>query len=114
MLKGLSLERKELYVTNALKCKPPASTSPSAADLKACLAYLEEEIDLVKPKCIVTLGAKALETLIGKTPRLKEVHGQRLTYRGFRLLPTYHPSALRYIKGGLSVLLEDLAPLRSL
>jgi DNA polymerase len=82
-----------------LKCRPdtPGQSSgnrkPTAEEMKTCIPYLHEQIDLIQPKVLVGLGATAIEGLIGKTG-ITRLRGQWHTYRGIPLMPTFHPSYL--------------------
>jgi DNA polymerase len=62
--------------------------------MATCLPYLHEQIDLIKPKVLVALGATAVEGLLGKTVGITKLRGNWQTYRGIPLMPTYHPAYL--------------------
>lgn len=83
---------EDFYVTYAVKCLP-SDRAPSARELKTCKAYLEKEIEQVKPTHILTLGANALKTLMGRA-KITEMHGQVLEYGDAVLVPTFHPGAV--------------------
>ncbi len=94
------LSRAEVYIANILKCRPdtPGETAgnrkPTPAEMATCLPYLHEQIDLIKPKVIIALGATAVEGLLGKTVGITKLRGNWQTYRGTPLMPTYHPAYL--------------------
>src|SRR5690554_1223491 len=83
---------EDFYVTYAVKCLP-SDRAPSAKELRTCKAYLEKEIEQVKPTHILTLGANALKTLMGRA-KITEMHGQVLEYGDAVLVPTFHPGAV--------------------
>ncbi|HTL73699.1 MAG TPA: uracil-DNA glycosylase [bacterium] len=94
------LSRADVYIANILKCRPdtPGQTSgnrkPTPAEMETCIPYLHEQIDLIRPKVIVALGATAVEGLLGKTIGITKLRGHWQTYRDTPLMPTYHPAYL--------------------
>jgi DNA polymerase len=99
IIQTMGLSRDTVYIGNILKCRPdtPGQSSgnrkPTAEEMKTCIPYLHEQIDLIQPKVLVGLGATAIEGLIGKTG-ITRLRGQWHTYRGISLMPTFHPSYL--------------------
>ena len=100
IIQAMGVSRADVYIANILKCRPdtPGESSgnrkPTSAEMATCIPYLHEQIDLVKPKAIVALGATAVEGLLGKTPIISKLRGTWQTYRGIPLMPTYHPAYL--------------------
>jgi len=100
IIQATGLTRESVYIANILKCRPdtPAQTSgnrkPTAEEMTTCLPYLQEQIDLIKPRVLVALGGTAVEGLLGKTLGITKLRGAWQTYRGIPLMPTYHPSYL--------------------
>ena len=94
------LSRANVYIANILKCRPdtPGQSAgnrpPTPEERATCLPYLQEQIDLIKPKAIVALGATAVDGLLGKTLGITKLRGNWQTYRGTPLMPTYHPAYL--------------------
>ncbi len=99
IISATGLSRAEVYIANILKCRPdtPGEVSgnrkPTPAEMQTCIPYLHEQIDLIKPKVIIALGATAMEGLLGLTG-ITKLRGQWQTYRGTPLMPTFHPSYL--------------------
>jgi len=100
IIQAMGLQREEVYIANILKCRPdtPGQTAgnrkPTAEEMATCLPYLQEQIDLIRPRVIVALGATAVEGLLGKTVGITKLRGHWQTYRGIPLMPTYHPAYL--------------------
>ena len=100
IIKTMGFSRETVYIANVLKCRPdtPGQTSgnrkPTADEMKTCLPYLLEQIDLIRPKVIVGLGATAIEGLLGKTEPIGRLRGRFQDFRGIPLMPTFHPSYL--------------------
>jgi DNA polymerase len=100
IITATGLSRADVYIANILKCRPdtPGQTSgnrkPTPAEMATCIPYLHEQIDLIRPKVIVALGATAVEGLLGKTIGITKLRGNWQTYRDTPLMPTYHPAYL--------------------
>jgi DNA polymerase len=100
IITATGLSRADVYIANILKCRPdtPGQTAgnrkPTPEEMQTCIPYLHEQIDLVKPRVLVALGATAVEGLLGKTVGITKLRGHWQTYRGTPLMPTYHPAYL--------------------
>ncbi|MGD0262295.1 MAG: uracil-DNA glycosylase [Verrucomicrobiota bacterium] len=100
IIQAMGLTRDTVYIGNILKCRPDTPGQPSGnrkptpEEMKTCIPYLHEQIDLIRPKVIVALGGTAVEGLLGKTLGITKLRGQWRTYRGIPLMPTYHPAYL--------------------
>lgn len=92
--KVLGIPRKDVYITNLLKCRPLPTQELHETPFHTCKAYLFKEIELVKPKIIITLGEEAYHYLTNETDDLKEIRGNVSSYKDFKLIPTYHPNFL--------------------
>ena len=77
-----------------VKCRPPGNRNPEADEIAACRAYLEAQIDLVKPRLLVALGRVAAQALLGTTESLGRLRGRWHEVRGLPTRVTYHPAAL--------------------
>jgi DNA polymerase len=95
-LQDAGLPRQEAYITNLVKCRPPANRAPKADEIGSCRPYLLAEIDAVRPKIVIPLGATALRGVLGHGVRFKEARGQAIHFSGVHLLPTYHPAGVLY------------------
>ena len=95
MLQAAGLLRgRDVYITNAVKCRPPGNRAPTVEEVAACAPYLDRQIDLVAPKIIVALGKAAINRLTGLNTVMAELRGQVYQYRGIPVVATYHPSYL--------------------
>jgi uracil-DNA glycosylase family 4 len=100
IIQTMGLQRSDVYIANILKCRPdtPGETAgnrkPTSEEMQTCIPYLHEQIDLIRPKVLVALGATAVEGLLGKTIGITKLRGTWQTYRGIPLMPTYHPAYL--------------------
>ncbi len=100
IIQATGLSRADVYIANILKCRPdtPGQSSgnrkPTPEEMATCIPYLHEQIDLIRPKVLVALGATAVEGLLGKTVGITKLRGNWQTYRDTPLMPTFHPSYL--------------------
>jgi uracil-DNA glycosylase len=100
IIQATGLQRADVYIGNILKCRPDTpgqsagNRKPTADEMATCIPYLHEQIDLIRPRVIVALGATAVEGLLGKTLGITKLRGTWKTYRGIPLMPTYHPAYL--------------------
>jgi len=119
MLAAIDLNRREdVYITNAVKCRPPGNRTPEAAEMSACAPYLKRQIALVQPKLIVLLGRAAVHAVLGEEGSLASLRGKTLAYRdGERTIPvlvTYHPAYLLRTLPDKAKAWEDLCRARAL
>jgi len=95
MLAAIGLRRGEdVYIANAVKCRPPENRTPAAEETAACRPYLQRQIELMQPKLIVALGRPAAQTLLGTEVKIAAARGKLHDYRGIPLIVTYHPAYL--------------------
>jgi len=113
-LASISLSRQDIYITNIVKCRPPGNRDPQADEVIACWPYLEEQIKLLKPRVIVTLGSPAAKTLLNTNTGIGMLRGRFHDYQGTPLLPTYHPAYLlrSYTLENRKKVWEDMKMLR--
>ena len=100
IIKAMGFPREEVYIANVLKCRPdvpPGSFGnrpPTPREMQTCRPYLMEQIDIIKPKVIVALGAVAVEGLLGTRAPMRELRGRWDSFNGTPLMITYHPAYL--------------------
>ncbi len=95
MLASIALKRGEnVYIANAVKCRPPVNRTPEADEIAACRPYLQRQIALIQPKLIVALGRPAAQTLLQGEVKISAVRGKLHDYQGIPVIVTYHPAYL--------------------
>lgn len=94
MLEIINLDKKQIYIANIIKCRPPHNRDPLSVEQEACRPWLDRQITLVDPKIIVCLGRIAAMSLIREDFRITREHGQWFDKNDRRIMATYHPSAL--------------------
>jgi DNA polymerase len=90
----LGLSRSDVYITNMLKCRPFNNDTPTPTQAHTCQPYLLKQIELIKPKLIVTLGSVAYHYLTGDDTDISKIRGTPQQQNGYSIIPTYHPSYL--------------------
>jgi uracil-DNA glycosylase len=95
IIEAMGLTRDEVFIGNVVKCRPPENRKPLPDEMSACLPYLRAQIELLKPKIIVALGATAVQGLLQiETVGITKLRGQWMSYKGIDLMPTFHPAYL--------------------
>ena len=110
----LLLSRNDVYITNIVKCRPPNNQVPTPTQAHTCQPYLLKQIELIKPKLIVTLGATAYHFLTGDETEISKIRGTVHKQNGYTLIPTYHPSFLLRNPSAKKEVFEDLKKLKEL
>ncbi len=94
MIAAMGMRREEVYIANIVKCRPPGNRVPEPMEAKACIGYLVRQIEAIKPKVIVLLGATAAHYLLGEQTGIMRLRGHWLQYGDIPVMPTYHPAFL--------------------
>lgn len=95
ILQSVNIKRKDVFITNMLKCRPPANRNPSKSEIETCFPYLETQIALINPKIIVTLGNIPTQYLLVTTEGITKLRGQWFDWLGeIKIFPMFHPSYL--------------------
>ncbi len=110
----LNISRSDVYITNIVKCRPPNNQVPTASQAHTCQPYLLKQIELIKPKLIVTLGATAYHFLTGDETEISKVRGTVHQQNDYTLIPTYHPSFLLRNPSAKKEVFEDLKKVKAL
>ncbi|WP_409574975.1 uracil-DNA glycosylase family protein, partial [Sulfuritalea sp.] len=113
MLAAIGLRRGEdVYIANAVKCRPPENRTPTPEETATCRPYLERQIELIQPKLIVALGRPAAQTLLQSEVKIAAARGRLHDYRGIPLIVTYHPAYLLRTLQDKAKAWEDLCFMR--
>jgi uracil-DNA glycosylase family 4 len=91
---GIGIKRADVYICNVVKCRPPANRDPSHEETETCFPFLRQQIRLVGPRVICTLGRVAGQALLGSDFHISRARGQWHAYQGIPVMPTYHPAYL--------------------
>lgn len=96
MLQAIGMERKDIYIANILKCRPPNNRDPQAEEVALCTPFLEKQIALIRPKLLLGLGRIAAHYLLNTKSSLSQLRGKTYTYGNLKtpLIVTYHPAYL--------------------
>ena len=108
MLEMIDLKREDIYITNIVKYRPPNNRDPLPEEKSAFLPFLQQQLEIIEPKLIVTLGRHSMDVLL---PGLKisQVHGEPKHHDGNVYLPLFHPAAALYNGGLRQTLIDDFA-----
>lgn len=107
MLEVIGMKRSDVYITNIVKYRPPNNRDPYPDEKAAFLPFLRKQLEVIKPKLIVTLGRHSMEVLLPPGLKISQVHGQPKRYQGQVYLPLFHPAAALYNGGMRASLIED-------
>ena len=118
LLAEIGMERKEVFVANVLKCRPPGNRDPLPIEIENCQDYLLRQVELIEPSVICSLGNFSTKLLRGDPTGITRLHGRpeviTLGRRAVRLYPIYHPAAALYTPRMLETLREDFKRLPQL
>jgi uracil-DNA glycosylase family 4 len=94
MIEAIGFRRDDVFIANVIKCRPPNNRDPLPEEIAMCEPYLKQQIEMVQPAVICTLGRFAAQTLLNTTESMGRLRGRVFDYHGVKLVPTYHPAAL--------------------
>ena len=114
LLEKGGIERKDVYITNVVKCRPPENRTPRPDEIAACHPYLQKQLEAISPKGIILLGKTSAEAILGRKVDLGKEHGTVVKKDGTRYLITYHPAAMIYKRTLKDTMIEDLKKARAL
>ena len=108
MLAEIGLAREDVYITNILKCRPPGNRDPEPDEIETCTPWLVEQISLIQPSVIVTLGNFATKYVLQTQRGITSMRGAVYPWHGRRVIPTFHPAAILHGGGENSRQFQDL------
>ena len=94
IIEAMGTSREKVYVVNTVKCRPPNNRNPEPDEIAACRPFFEEQIRLVKPRVIVTLGTFAAQAVLETAEPISQLRGRWHVAHGARVMPTFHPAFL--------------------
>jgi len=94
IIEAMGLKRKDVYIANILKCRPPNNRNPLPTEVLACEEHIIRQLEIIKPKAICTLGKFAAQTLLRSTETISRLRGNFYDYHGIKVMPTFHPAYL--------------------
>jgi len=113
ILKAINFSRDEVYICNILKCRPPGNRNPLPHEIVNCEPYLFKQLEIIKPKMILAVGAFAAQTLLKTKETLGKMRGKFHTYNGIMMMVTFHPAALLRNPGWKKPTWEDVQLFRA-
>ncbi|MEE8104238.1 MAG: uracil-DNA glycosylase [Planctomycetota bacterium] len=108
MIVGMGLKREDVFIANVLKCRPPKNRDPMRDEVEACRPFLEQQIELIRPKIICALGNHALRRLTDTDQGITKLRGKPIPLLGTTVVPTYHPAYLLRNPAAKRQVWEDL------
>ncbi|MCD6223653.1 MAG: uracil-DNA glycosylase [Deltaproteobacteria bacterium] len=104
----IGLRRKEIYIANCIKCRPPENRNPKPEELLMCFPYLEKQIEIIQPKVIVCLGKFSAQQLSQTNLPISVLREKVLNYKDVTVIPTFHPAYLLRNPHAIDVFKDDL------
>ena len=114
LLESVGLSRSQIYIANVIKCRPPQNRDPEPDEVETCKPFLFQQIQLIKPHLVCSMGNFATQTLLGRKVGITKVHGQPFQLKDFRLFPLFHPAAALHNDRLRPQLQEDFQKLKRL
>ena len=112
LLENVGLSRANVYIANVIKCRPPDNRDPLPDEVETCKPFLFQQLDMIKPRVVCTLGNFAMQTLLGKKVGIMKVRGQVFQVQDHFIFPMLHPAAALH-QGNLNEpLREDFRKLK--
>jgi DNA polymerase len=106
LLAEIDLDREKVFITNIIKCRPPANRDPLPDEIEACTPHLERQLETLNPKLVITLGRFSMARYFPKA-RISQIHGQPRRVGNVICLPMYHPAAALHQPSLRAVVKED-------
>jgi uracil-DNA glycosylase family 4 len=114
LLGQIGIERRDIYIANVIKCRPPQNRNPRAEEIESCKPYLLKQIELIRPKIICTLGNFSTQLLLGHKVGITKVRGQAFDQGSYVVVPMLHPAAALHRESMLEGVKGDFQNLRKI
>lgn len=112
LLQSIGLERADIYIANVIKCRPPNNRDPLPDEIDTCKPFLLQQIQLIQPKIVCTLGNFSTQTLLERKVGITKVRGQVIQLEHFVVFPLFHPAAALHQNNLRVPLKEDFQKLK--
>ncbi len=112
MLQLIAIERKNVYICNVVKCRPPGNRTPETEEITACSPFLFRQIEAIQPRLVCCLGAPATKTVLGIKEGITKIHGRLYDYGSAKALATVHPAYVLRNPREEKILREDFEKIR--
>lgn len=112
LLQSAGLSRAEIYIANVVKCRPPNNRDPEPDEVETCKPFLFQQIDIIKPKLLCTLGRWSTETILERKVSITKIRGQIMRHNNLIVFPLLHPAAALHQGNLLPSLREDFGKLK--
>jgi uracil-DNA glycosylase len=114
IIQAIDLKREDVYIANVIKCRPPGNRNPEPDEVETCEPFLFRQIDTIQPKVIVALGKFAAQSLLKTEEPISRLRGRIYSYRGAKLVPTFHPAYILRNPDSRREVWEDMKKVRAL
>ena len=113
LLGGIGMTREDVYIANVIKCRPPNNRDPEPDEVETCKPFLLQQIEMIQPKLVCTLGNWATQTILEKKVGITKVKGQAIKLERFIVFPLLHPAAALHQGNLLETLHDDFKKLKA-
>jgi DNA polymerase len=114
LLGEIGIERRDIYIANVIKCRPPQNRNPRVEEIESCKPFLLKQIELIRPKIICTLGNFSTQLLLGRKVGITKVRGQAFGRGSYVVVPMLHPAAALHRESMLQAVKGDFQNLRKI
>jgi uracil-DNA glycosylase len=114
LLEEIGVQRRDIYIANVIKCRPPQNRNPRAEEIESCKPYLFKQIELISPEIVCTLGNFSTQLLLGTKVGITKVRGQAFRRGSYTIVPMLHPAAALHREAMMDAVKEDFRHLREL
>jgi DNA polymerase len=108
IIEAMGFKRKDVYICNVLKCRPPENRNPLPSEILACREYLRQQLEMIKPQIICCMGRFACDALLNQDLAIGKLRGRFQDYYGIKVMPTFHPAYLLRNPGDKKLVWEDM------